>query len=112
MRRTVLTVLALLGLGLTVPTSVAQADATQDVGLTGFADIVVDPAHGHVFISQGTDIVVVTDLFGQKVGEIPGLSGAQRMTLSDDGSKLFIALNGANAIAEVDTTQPLTVAAR
>ncbi len=110
MRRTVLTVLALLGLGLTVPTSVAQADSTQDVGLTGFADIVIDQAHGHVFISQGTDTVVVTDLFGQKVGEIPGLSGAQRMTLSDDGSKLFIAENGSNAIAEVDTTQPLTVA--
>jgi len=110
-RRTVLIVLALLGLGLTVPTSVAQADATRDVGLTGFADIVVDQTHAHVFISQGTDTVVVTDLFGQKVGEIAGLTGAQGMTLSDDGSALFVALNGANAIAEVDTTQPLTAGA-
>src|SRR3954454_19561948 len=110
-RRTFLTVLALLGLGLTVPASVAEADSSQDVGLTGFSDLVVDQAHGHVFISQGTGTVVVTDLAGHKVGALAGLAGAQGRTLSDDGSALFVALNGANAIAEVDTTQPTAVGA-
>jgi hypothetical protein len=113
-RRTVLTVLALLGLlglGLAVPASVAQADSSQDVGLTGFSDLVVDQTHGHVFISQGTGTVVVTDLAGHRVGALTGLTGAQGMTLSDDGSALFVALNGANAIAEVDTTQPTAAGA-
>src|SRR3954452_8171462 len=106
-RRTFLTVPALLGLGLTVPASVAEADSSQDVGLTGFSDLVVDQAHGHVFISQGTGTVVVTDLAGHKLGAIAGLAGGNGMTLSDDGSQLFVALTAGNEIAEVDATQPL-----
>jgi hypothetical protein len=106
-RRSVLTILALLGLCLAVPTPLAQADSSNDVGLTGFADMVVDQTHGHVFISQGTGRVVVTNLAGHQIGAIAGLAGAEGMTLSDDGSEVFVALSNGNAIAEVDAAQPL-----
>jgi hypothetical protein len=105
-RRSVLTVLALLGLGLAVPTPGAQADATRDVGLKGFADLVVDQGHGHVFISQGRGTIVVTDLAGRKVGALTGLPGADGMTLSDDGSELYVAVTGAAEIAQVSTADP------
>jgi hypothetical protein len=115
-RRTVLTVLALLGLAalglaLAVPGPAARADSTNDVGLRGFADLVVDQAHGHVFISQGSATVVVTDLAGRPVGTLTGLRGANGMALNDDGSELYVALTGADAIAQVDTTDPFAAGA-
>src|SRR4051812_24294371 len=48
-RRTVLTVLTLLGVCFAVPTPLAQADSSNAIGMSGFADLVVDQAHGHVF---------------------------------------------------------------
>ncbi len=85
MRRTVLALLALLCAGLALPTATAQADASRDVGLTGFADLVVDQTHGHVFISKNSGTVVVTNLAGKSVGTLEGLPGANGMTLNDDG---------------------------
>ncbi len=111
MRRTVLALLALLCAGLALPTATAQADASRDVGLTGFADLVVDQTHGHVFISQNSGTVVVTNLAGKSVGTLEGLPGANGMTLNDDGSKLYIALTGADAIAQVDTAAPFAAGA-
>lgn len=68
-------------------------------------DIVVDEARGHVFVSggPGSTEVVVTDLDGQVLRTIPGLAGAEGMTLSRDGSTLFVALSDAKAVAVVDT---------
>lgn len=106
MRRTVLALLALLCAGLALPIATAQADATKDVGLTGFADMVVDQVNGHVFISQGTDTVVVTNLAGKSLGSLTGLAGADGMTLNNDASKLYVALSGADAIAQVDAADP------
>ena len=111
MRRTVLALFALLCVGLVLPTAAAQADGTKDVGLTGFADIVVDQAHGHVFVSQNSGTVVVTDLTGKALGTLEGLAGANGMTLNDDGSELYIALTGGDAVAQVDTTSPLAAGA-
>lgn len=111
MRRTALALFALLSVGLVLPTATAQADGAHADGLTGFADIVVDQAHGHVFISQHSGTVVVTDLAGKAVGTIEGLAGANGMALSDDGSELFVALTDADAIAQVDTAAPLAAGA-
>jgi hypothetical protein len=86
--------------------AIAHADSTTDVGIKGFRALVVDQQHGHVFISQGTSSVIVTDLQGTKVGTITGLDGADGMTLSDDGSELFVALSEADAVAEIDTADP------
>ncbi len=111
MRRTTLALLALLCAGLALPTATAHADASRDVGLSGFAEMAVDQSHGHVFISQDSGTVVVTDLAGKPVGTLEGLPGANGMTLSDDGSELYIALTGADEIAQVDTADPFAAGA-
>lgn len=82
---------------------VAQA---ADPGLTGFADLLVDEAHDHLFLSEGTagDRITVTDLTGTTVATIADLPGADQMVLDPDGSRLFVALPAADAIAAVDTT--------
>lgn len=82
----------------------AAAPTGLDVGLTGFRDIVVDQAHGHVFVSQGTSTVVVTDLAGTPAAPLTGLTGAAGMALSNDGSTLYVGLSTGDAIAAVDTT--------
>ena len=73
-------------------------------------DIVVDEAHGHVFVSggQGTTGVVVTDLDGQILETIPGLAGGEEMMLSQDGSTLYVALVDGHAIAALDTATLVT----
>lgn len=111
MRRRVLSIVPLLVAGLAVTSQTAHADATKDVGLTGFRDMVVDSAHGHVFISQGTSKVVVTNLAGKRLGAISGLAGADGMALSDDDSHLFVALSGADAVAKVNAAHPLAAGA-
>jgi hypothetical protein len=94
-----------------LPAASARADGTKDVGLTGFADLVVDQAHGHIFISQNTGTVVVTNLAGKSLGTLTGLPGANGMTLNGDGSKLYVALTGADAIAQVDAADPFAAGA-
>ena len=81
----------------------ATADSTIDVGLEGFRDIVVAQSHDRVFISQGTDEVVVTDLAGTRTDVLQGLTGAWGMTLAEDEGTLFVAMHGGEAIGVVDT---------
>ena len=78
--------------------------AGLDVGLTGFADIVADEAHGRLFISQGTDTVVVTDLDGTPAATVTGLQGASDMALSQDAGTLWVAMTDGDGIAAVDTS--------
>ena len=103
MRRRALVLLSglLVAAGLSAVPSSAVADGTRDVGLTGFADIVVDAAHGHVFVSQGNDRVVVTDEDGDVVQVLDQLYGAAGMTL--DGGTLWVALEKGDGIAALDT---------
>jgi hypothetical protein len=68
-------------------------------------DVVVDEAHGHVFVSggRGSGEVVVTDLDGQGLQPITGLAGAEGLLLSRDGSTLYAALVDDRSVAAVDT---------
>jgi hypothetical protein len=99
--------IALAGL-LAVPSGVARAATTFT--LSGFNDVVVDAAHGHVFVSPGTlqnsseAEIVVTDLTGKVTGAITGLSEPSGMALSADGKTLYVALSGADEVVSVDTT--------
>ena len=70
-----------------------------------WGDVVVDEAHGQVFVSggQGNTGVVVADLDGQILETIPGLAGAEGMMLSEDGATLYVALVDGQAIAAIDT---------
>jgi hypothetical protein len=67
--------------------------------------LVVDEAHGHVFVSGGEPDapLVVADLDGDVVQELPDVSGGQGMLLSGDGSTLYVAQSQGQAIAAVDT---------
>ena len=106
MRRGALTavlslVVALLAVG--VGATQASADSVTDIGMTGFRDLLVDEAHDHVFVSQGNATLIVTDLQGVPVTTIEDLHGAAGMTLSPDGTTLYVALSSGDAIAAVDT---------
>ncbi|RAG80375.1 hypothetical protein DN069_38460, partial [Streptacidiphilus pinicola] len=99
---------ALLGLTpLTLAT--ASAASTAAVGtplaIAHFSHLVVDQAHGHLFISGGasTSQLLVTDLNGTLVQQIPLPSGATGLTLSTDGTTLYAALPDSDAITAVDT---------
>jgi DNA-binding beta-propeller fold protein YncE len=88
----------------TPPTTAQGSGLDVKIPLPGFGDLLVDQARGRVYISggQGTNSVVVTDLDGgyqQTVGIGRGGGG---MTLSPDGTKLYVALVDSDGIAIID----------
>jgi hypothetical protein len=93
---------------LMVVPSAAATDAYQaNVTVLPFAsyqDMAVDAGHGHLFVAGG-DLVVVTDLDGHIVRTIDGQKGASGLALSDDAATLYVALNGAGAIAALSTAK-------
>jgi hypothetical protein len=109
---------AALLLGLTTvigPGAVGSYAASSDTQLpiAHFAHLVVDAPHGHLFISggAGTDGILVTDLDGGNptlIGDEPGATG---LAVSADGSALYAALPGQDAISVISTEQ-LTESAR
>lgn len=115
MRRTAVVVAALAlahaGFVGLAPTASAEAHTTVSLPLTAFRDIVVDEAHGHVFVTGGpADGIVVRTLEGAAVTTISGVSGAAQMVLASGGSRLLVALEGADAIAAIDTSTLTEVA--
>ncbi|MFR9777069.1 hypothetical protein ACL02O_13525 [Micromonospora sp. MS34] len=84
----------------------AYADGATGLGIETYAEMMVDSAHGHLFFSLGRQRsgVRVTDLSGGAQRTIPDLPGASGMALSVDGSKLYVALADAGAVAAIDTT--------
>src|ERR1700722_14620083 len=74
----------------------ASAPAPVPLPISSYYQMVVDAAHGHIFISQGSssqDGILVTDLSGQVITTITGQSGVVGITLSPDGSTLYAALS-------------------
>jgi hypothetical protein len=72
-----------------------------------FGDILVDQAHGHVYLTGGTGTsdLVITDLDGGNVRTLTGIApGAAGMALSPDGTELYIAASDADWLRIVDTT--------
>ena len=62
--------------------SSASGDADVKIPLPRFADMLIDEAHGHVYITGGpsTNIVVVTNLDGAVVKTLPGNEGSAAKT--------------------------------
>ncbi len=89
-----------LGL-LALPAAGARADILGQLPITSFSQIVADP-HGHLFLS-GNDSVVVTDVAGNKVATLYAGDSIGAMTLSADGSTLYVALIGKNSVSAVST---------
>lgn len=78
----------------------AQADGTHTLPISQLNDILVDQAHGHVFLSA-PNMIAVTDLDGVPTTTIAA-AGAQAMVPSQDGSKVYVALGGADAVGVID----------
>ncbi len=98
--------LAAAALSVAVVSVPSAALATQPAVTTldGFADIVTDPTHAQVFISEGdSNEVAVANSQGQIVTVLSGLAGASGMVLSPDASTLYVALHDADAIEVIDT---------
>jgi hypothetical protein len=66
-----------------------------------FGDLVVDDAHGRVFVSR-RDTIAVFDLSGQLVASLEGQHGAGAMTIV--GGSLFAVQESIGAITAVDTS--------
>ena len=104
--------LAVAVAGMIAPVSVLPAAAAQAAAasaptlpITYFRQLVLDPAHGHIFISQGGGSqsgILVTDFSGQPVTTI-GSTGVLGIALSPDGSTLYAALATGDAVVAVDT---------
>lgn len=85
--------------------SAAWADSTTALPISHYAHMLVDPAHQHIFFSQGSGStsILVTDLSGAVVASIPNEPGADGLALSADGSTVYAALADGSAIAAIDT---------
>lgn len=95
------------------PTAVAEATAATAAAapagtlpITSFHEFAVDAAHGHLFFSQGsrTSSIIVTNLSGKLVATIGGQADVEDITLSPDGSTLYAADQGADAVSAISTT--------
>lgn len=77
--------------------------------------MIADTAAGYLFISEGTSpsyepypadsTILVTDLSGDPVATLPGPLGVDGMTLSPDGTTLYVAQNGGVAAYSTATLQ-------
>jgi hypothetical protein len=97
-------VLAAIILMLVCATGSATATvAGTTTGLTGFSHMLVDSAHGHVFLTgaRADSKIVVENESGTAAGTITGESGAGGMVL--DGTTLYVARCGWGVIDEIDT---------
>jgi hypothetical protein len=85
--------------------SAAWADSTAALPLSHYSHMLVDAAHQHVFLSQGTGSsgILVTDLSGTPVTTIGDEPGATGLALSADGGTLYAALADGDAVAAIDT---------
>ncbi len=96
--------LAALVLAFACSTGTAAASvAGTTLPLTGFSHMLVDGAHGHVFLTGAAadSKIVVRNTDGTAAGTITGESGAGGMVL--DGSTLYVARCGWGVIDEIDT---------
>jgi hypothetical protein len=93
--------------------SAAEAVAAAAGGalpIAGFHEMVADVASSHLFFSRGaqgkdaSDTIVVTTLSGRLVRTIEGQTGVEGIALSPDGSTLYAALAGRDAVSAINTS--------
>jgi hypothetical protein len=95
-----------------------QADASSPaITLTGFHQMAVDSAGGHIFLSEGlsaSDLfakgpdaataIVVTDLSGNYVTTLDAGDGVEGIALSADGGTLYAALAATRSVGVISTS--------
>src|SRR5262249_37368421 len=84
----------------------ALAATPVTLPISGYYQMVVDAAHGHIFISQGSasqDSILVTDLTGQVVTSIGGQNGVVGLTIAPDGTPVEAARRSGDAVTAIST---------
>jgi hypothetical protein len=100
---------AALAPGSTPAVAIAAA-AGGALPIAGFHEMVADVASSHLFFSRGaqgkdaSDTIVVTNLSGRLVRTIEGQTGVEGIALSPDGSTLYAALAGRDAVSAINTS--------
>jgi streptogramin lyase len=82
------------------------AAAPVSLPISSYYQMMVDAAHGHILISQGSSSqngILVTDLSGQVITTITGQSGVAGMVLSTGGFTLHAALSAGDAVTAIST---------
>jgi hypothetical protein len=100
---------AVVGGVASVTLSAASAQAatiptTVPLPITGAYQMLVDPVHQHLFIASGANSVLVMNYSGQTVATIANEPGATGLALSSDGSTVYAALAGGDAISAISTS--------
>jgi sugar lactone lactonase YvrE len=97
-----------------LPAVTAQGATTAvPLPISQYSHMLVDATHKHLFITSGSgsSSILVTDFSGQTVATIPNEPGAAGLALSGDGSTVYAALPGSDAISAISTST-LTETAR
>ena len=88
----------------------AVAAAASTLTIASFHEMVADVATGRLFFSAGSQAkgvshsIIVTNLAGKVVATIGGQAGVEGIALSPDGSTLYAALSGHDAVSAINTT--------
>jgi hypothetical protein len=88
----------------TTTTSPSTPGRDVTIPLPRFSDILVDEARGRIYLSggKGTSGIVVTDLEGTHLRTLEVAAGPAGMTMSPDGTKLYVAASGSDGIIIID----------
>jgi hypothetical protein len=92
------------------PAATSSAATSGALPIAGFHEMVADVASSHLFFSRGaqgkdaSDTIVVTNLSGRLVRTIEGQTGVEGIALSPDGSTLYAALAGRDAVSAINTS--------
>ncbi|WP_052443312.1 YncE family protein [Streptacidiphilus neutrinimicus] len=105
-RTSLLTAATLVAAAAGAAPAFAADPAPVPLQIPHYAHMLVDAAHQHLFVSEGTGDsgILVTDFNGQTVATIGNEPGAEGMTLSPDGSTVYVALTNGDAVSAISTT--------
>ncbi|MGH3333862.1 MAG: carboxypeptidase regulatory-like domain-containing protein [Nocardioidaceae bacterium] len=86
--------------------AVEYVDDFVALPFTSYGDMLVDPAHGQVFVTggSGTHEVAVVKLDGSGTTMIPGTPGAGNMSMSPDGRHVYVTLLDGDGVSEIDAS--------
>jgi len=87
-------------------TPAEAATTSVQLPISTYSHMLIDPTHHHIFFTGGSSStsILVTDYSGNTVATIPNETGATGLALSSDGSTVYAALAGGDAISAISTS--------
>lgn len=91
--------------GWTATTAEAATTSVQ-LPISTYSHMLIDPVHRHIFFTGGSSStsILVTDYSGNTIAAIPNETGATGLALSSDGSTVYAALAGGDAVSAISTS--------